>query len=154
MVARKGAAIPQHILDKIKKIKMSDQKTIPEVRKKELTKIADFVSSQFSQGNITLLEDIVHFERLNLYIDHYEDAFDGMLVFVEQQFHIYVNIDRRNALDTNRCRFSLSHELAHYYINEHRIGLQSGLMEPHGSLTDLNKRDPIELEADYFAGCL
>jgi len=44
--------------------------------------------------------------------------------------------------------------LAHYYINEHRIRLQSGLLEPHGSLTDLNKHDPIELEADYFAVCL
>ena len=133
---------------------MEEQRTIPEHRKKELSKIADFVSSQFSQRNVTLLERIVVFENINLYIDHYENFFDGMLVFDKDAFHIHLNIDRKNTLDTARGRFSLSHELAHYYINEHRIGLQSGLLEPHGSLTSLNKHDPIELEADYFAGCL
>lgn len=133
---------------------MTELKIIPEVRKKELNKIADFVSSQFSKGNVTLLEDIIKFEELNLYVDHYENCFDGMLVFDEEQFHIHINIDRGNKIDTNRGRFSLSHELAHYYINEHRIGLRSGLLEPHASFTDGNQHDPIELEADYFAGCL
>ncbi|WP_084163992.1 ImmA/IrrE family metallo-endopeptidase [Olivibacter sitiensis] len=134
---------------------MAEQRTIPEIRKKELNRIADYVSSMFSDGNVTLLEEIVHFERLNLYIDHYEDYFDGMLVYGDYEFHIHINRDRGNDLHTNRGRFSLSHELAHYYINEHRIGLQSGLLEPHTSFTDgKNKNDPIELEADYFAGCL
>lgn len=133
---------------------MEEQRTIPEHRKKELSKIADFVSLQFSQRNITLLERIVVYENINLYIDHYENFFDGMLVFDQDGFHIHLNIDRKNTLDTPRGRFSLSHELAHYYINEHRIGLQSGLLKPHGSLTSLNKHDIIELEADYFAGCL
>ncbi|MFC6101232.1 ImmA/IrrE family metallo-endopeptidase [Olivibacter domesticus] len=133
---------------------MEEQRTILEQRKKELSKIADFVSSQFSAKNVTLLEEIVAFENINLYIDHYENFFDGMLVFDDDEFHIHLNIDRKNDLTTTRGRFSLGHELAHYYINEHRIGLQSGLLEPHGSLTNLNKHDPIELEADYFAGCL
>jgi len=133
---------------------MEGQRTITEHRKKELSKIADFVSTQFSHKNITLLDQIVAFENINVYIDHYEDFFDGMLVFDEDEFHIHLNVDRKNTLDTVRGRFSLSHELAHYYINEHRIGLQSGLLEPHGSLTSLNKHDSIELEADYFAGCL
>ena len=133
---------------------MTELKIIPQVRKKELSKIADFVSSLFSKENVTLLEDIVKFEELHLYFDHYEECFDGMLVYDEEQFHIHINIDRGNNIDTNRGRFSLSHELAHYYINEHRIGLQSGLLEHHASFTDANKHDLIELEADYFAGCL
>jgi Zn-dependent peptidase ImmA (M78 family) len=133
---------------------MDEQRTIPEVRKKELSKMADFVSSQFSDRNTTQLINIVEFESINLYVDHYEDSFDGMLVFDEGDFHIHLNIDRKNNINSTRGRFSLSHELAHYYINEHRIGLQNGLLEPHGSITDLNKHDPIELEADYFAGCL
>ncbi|WP_257670491.1 ImmA/IrrE family metallo-endopeptidase [Parapedobacter tibetensis] len=77
-----------------------------------------------------------------------------MLVYDDNEFHIHINQDRGNDLHTNRGRFSLSHELAHYYINEHRIGLQSGLLEPHASFTDGGNNDPIELEADYFAGCL
>lgn len=133
---------------------MNGQKTILETRKRELNKLADFLSSEFSNGNVTHLEDIIKFEELNLYVDHYEDCFDGMLVFDDDEFHIHINIDRGNDLDTNRGRFSLSHELAHYYINEHRIGLQSGLLHPHASFTDTNHDEPLELEADYFAGCL
>ncbi|CAM3690698.1 ImmA/IrrE family metallo-endopeptidase [Sphingobacterium prati] len=133
---------------------MEDQKMITGHRKKELNKIADFVSVQFSTKNVTRLDLIVESEQINLYIDHYENFFDGMLVFDEGEFHIHLNIDRKNSLETTRGRFSLAHEIAHYYINEHRIGLQNGLLEPHGSITDLNNSDPIELEADYFAGCL
>ena len=133
---------------------MSDQKIISPVRKKELNKVADIVSAQFFHANVTLLEGIVQFEQISLYVDNYEDAFDGMLVFDDEEFHIHLNVDRGNTLETNRGRFSLSHELAHYYINEHRIGLQSGLLEPHCSLVDINKQDPIEIEADYFASCL
>jgi Zn-dependent peptidase ImmA (M78 family) len=127
---------------------------ITAVRKKELSKLADFVSGLFSKNNVTLLEDIVAYEDLQLYVDHYEDCFDGMLVFDEGNFHIHLNEDRGNLLNTNRGRYSLGHELAHYYINEHRIGLQTGLLEPHTSFSEADKNDLIELEADYFAGCL
>jgi len=44
--------------------------------------------------------------------------------------------------------------LGHYYINEHRIGLQTGLLEPHTSFAEVDKNDLNKLEADYFAGCL
>ncbi|TZF84554.1 hypothetical protein FW774_06085 [Pedobacter sp. BS3] len=106
---------------------MEDQKKIADHRKKELSRIADFVSAQFSVKNVTELDLIVEFEQINLYIDHYENFFDRMLVFDEGEFHIYLNIDRRNSLDTTGGRFSLAHEIAHYYINEHRIGLQNGI---------------------------
>lgn len=123
-------------------------------RKKELSKLADFVSGLFSNGSVTQLDKIVAFEGVELYIDHYEDCFDGMLVYDEEQFHIHLNIDRRNDLTTTRGRYSLSNELGHYYINEHRIGLQTGELEPHTSFSEADKNDLIELEADYFAGCL
>jgi len=127
---------------------------ISPTRKSELSKLADFVSSMFSEGYVTKLEDIVEFEQLEIYVDHYEDCFDGMLVYDEDQFHIHINLDRGNDWTTNRGRFSISHELAHYLIDVHRIGLQTGLLEPHTSFAEADKNDLIELEADYFAGCL
>jgi Zn-dependent peptidase ImmA (M78 family) len=133
---------------------MSETKELTEARKKELSKLADFVSGMFAKGNITLLEEITAFEELQVYTDHYEDCFDGMLVYDEDRFHIHINLDRGNNWDTNRGRYSLGHELGHYYINEHRIGLQSGALEPHTSFAEADKNDLIELEADYFAGCL
>jgi Zn-dependent peptidase ImmA (M78 family) len=133
---------------------MDAQRTIPAVRKKAISKLADDVSNLFSKGLMTSLEEIVGFENLHLYVDHYEDCFDGMLVYDDSEFHIHLNIDRNNTTGSSRGRYSLAHELGHYYINEHRIGLQTGMLEPHGSISDGTSTDLIELEADYFASCL
>ncbi len=116
--------------------------------------MAQYVASQFYQSNATDLGAIAKFERLNFYYDRYEDTFDGMLLFDEKDFHIHINIDRGNGPTTKRGNFTFAHELAHYFIDEHRIGLQSGILEAHGSVHEVNQRNPIEYEADYFASCL
>src|SRR5690606_5416108 len=85
---------------------------------------------------------------------HYENAFDGMLLYDGRHFHIHINIDRGNTKTSKRGRFSLAHELGHYFINEHRIGLKYGLIEAHASVNTLARQTLIELEADYFASCL
>lgn len=123
-------------------------------RKKQINKLANFIACEFSSGNVTSLEAIIEDEELPLYLDHYEDYFDGMLVYDATRFHVHVNLDRGNALTKKRGRFTLAHELGHYFIDEHRIGLKHGLLEPHASLHDVNHISQIELEADYFASCL
>lgn len=123
-------------------------------RKIQINKLANFIACEFSVGNTTFLEAIVEDEELPLHLDHYEDCFDGMLVYDVTRFHVHVNLDRGNALSKKRGRFTLAHELGHYFIDEHRIGLKYGSLEPHGSLHDVNHVNQIELEADYFASCL
>lgn len=51
-----------------------------------------------------------------------------------------------------RVRFSLAHELGHYYLPEHRQRLLSG--STHNSETDFGSKSPIELQADEFAADL
>jgi hypothetical protein len=51
-----------------------------------------------------------------------------------------------------RVRFSLGHELAHYYVPAHREYLLRG--ENHNSVSDFRSKDPREKEADEFAACL
>lgn len=127
---------------------------ITEERKKALSKLAVFIAEEFSSDNVTQLETIAEAEQIELHIDHYEDSFDGMLVYDDGQFHIHLNADRGNDLNSNRGRFSLAHELAHYFIDEHRIPLMTGEVAPHGSLHDFENNDIVEEEADYFAACL
>jgi len=124
------------------------------IRRKKISDFTAYISNEFSDGNVTSLEDILEFEELPCHFDHYEDYFDGMLLFDQQRFHIHINIDRRNSLESKRGRFTLAHELAHYFIDEHRIGLKHGLLQPHGSKHNINHKDEIEKEADYFASCL
>lgn len=123
-------------------------------RKKALSNFASFIAEDYSSSNVTQLEKIAEDEHINIHPDHYENYFDGMLVYDEDSFHIHLNMDRGNSLELPRGRFSFAHELAHFFIEEHRIPLMTGEVSPHGSLHDFKHNDKIENEADYFAACL
>lgn len=123
-------------------------------RKTQLNKLVEFIAKDFSSGNLTLLSKIADYEEVPFYFDNYEDAFDGMLLYDNRNFHIHINIDTGNREDSKRGRFTFAHELGHFFIDEHRLGLKYGLLEPHASFHNLNQKSKIEEEADYFAGCL
>jgi Zn-dependent peptidase ImmA (M78 family) len=125
-------------------------------RKTQISKLAEFVANEFSDRNLTLLNKIANFEDVPVHYDNYEDAFDGMLLYdIEStDFHIHINTDNGNKKNSKRGRFTLAHELGHFFLDEHRLGLKYGLLEPHASFHNLNQKSLIEEEADYFAGCL
>jgi len=117
-------------------------------------RLAEYIALQFSE-KITPLEQIVTDEELDLFYDNYEsNTFDGMTIFDNGNFYIHLNIDKGNRPDSDRGRFTLAHELGHYFIDTHRIGLKNGLLEPHPSHTNQKQFHAIEREADYFASCL
>lgn len=123
-------------------------------RKRHLGKLAEFVALEHSDATATDLLAIARFEEVQVHFDSYECAFDGMLVADGTDFHIHVDIDNGNSPTQKRSRFTLAHELGHYFIDEHRLGLLSGALEPHPSRQDPRTTDPIEVEANYFASCL
>lgn len=125
-------------------------------RKTQISKLAEDIAHEHSQGNLTLLNEIADFEGVPVHYDNYEDAFDGMLVYDTDSngFHIHINIDNGNCQDSNRGRFTLAHELGHFFLDEHRLGLKYGILEPHASFHNINQKSLIEEEADYFASCL
>jgi Zn-dependent peptidase ImmA (M78 family) len=129
---------------------------IPQHRKIQISEFAEFVAAQFSARNLTLLNEIAKFEDVPVHFDNYENAFDGMLLYDtdNNDFHIHINIDNGNTLDSKRGRFTLAHERGHFFLEEHRLGLKYGLLEPHVSFHNLNQKSLIEEEADYFASCL
>jgi hypothetical protein len=74
---------------------------IQELRRKALSKFANLIALEFSEQNVTQLEKIAQSEGLQVYEDHYEDSFDGMLVCDEEnEFHIHINLDRNNSLQS------------------------------------------------------
>lgn len=127
---------------------------ITDLRKKKINKLTAELAVAYSSGNITLLDKLAKAEDVSICYDDYENAFDGMLLFDQQDFYIHINYAKGNRPDSKRGRFTLAHELGHFFIDEHRIGLKSGALQPHGSITELKEKDLIELEADYFASCL
>ena len=115
---------------------------------------AECIASQFDE-KIIPLEKIVAEEELDVFYDDYEtNTFDGMTIFDRGKFYIHLNTAKNNHPNSDRGRFTLAHELGHYFIDTHRIGLRKGLLEPHPSHPNRNQFYAIEREADYFASCL
>jgi len=127
---------------------------LTDIRKKKLTELAEYIAMAHRRGHVVILEDIVRRENLHLHYDSYERTFDGMLVYDEEDFHIHIDNDSGNWQGSKKGNFTLAHELAHYFIDEHRIGLKNFAFPPHGSRFDLGQQDPKELEADHFASNL
>ncbi|WP_309613987.1 ImmA/IrrE family metallo-endopeptidase [Flavobacterium sp.] len=121
---------------------------------RKIKKLAEFIALKYDE-KITPLEEIIKEEGLRVFFDNYEKGtFDGMTIYEDDNFFIHINIDNGNRIDSARGRFTLAHELGHYLIDSHRIGLMSGLLEPHPSKTNQKQFYEIEREADYFASCL
>jgi len=116
-----------------------------------IKQLAESISCLYERD--ILLESIIEEEGLELYYDDYGDSFDGM-TFFDNGFYIHLNEKRGNRHGTARGRFTLAHELGHYFIDNHRIGLKNGLLKPHGSISKPERFHRIEREADYFAACL
>lgn len=122
--------------------------------KSNIKKLAESIALGFDE-KITPLDKIIKEEELEVFYDNYDKGtFDGMTIFDEGNFYIHINTANNNKSNNGRGRFTLAHELGHYIIDSHRIGLMYGLLEPHTSKTNQKQLYEIEREADYFASCL
>ncbi|WP_422858635.1 ImmA/IrrE family metallo-endopeptidase [Flagellimonas sp. S174] len=119
-----------------------------------IKELAESIALEYKE-KITPLNSILDDEGLAVFYDSYgKNTFDGMTFYDNGKFFIHLNTDLGNRPDSARGRFTLAHELGHYYIDSHRIGLKKGLLEPHPSRTNQKQFNQIEREADFFASCL
>ena len=107
----------------------------------------------------TSLETIVEEELLNVIYDDYgSNTFDGLTMFEPStdEFYIHINTTRGNRQDSPKGRFTLAHELGHYFLPHHRLALMRGKIRPHGSINYLTDNESwlLEREADSFASKL
>jgi len=100
-------------------------------------------------------------ELIRIICDDYgSTTFDGLTWFEpdSDEFFIHMNTNpsKKNTLNHLKGRFTLAHELGHYFIPAHRLGLIKGYLKPHGSVSFLNNLPAwqIEREADAFASTL
>src|SRR5688572_556417 len=103
---------------------------ITDQRKRVISNIAETLAQHHCIGNATNLHAILASERIPICRDDYEDAFEGMLYFSEGTFSLHVN-NSTNVKDSKRERFTLAHEIGHYSLDEHRLGLKYGKLKPH-----------------------
>lgn len=129
---------------------------LPLDRELEIIEIADLVGQTHSPGEFVCPKKILAAEQLKYSVGAYGlKTFDGMIEFRNDRFFIYCNSDRGNHPDQPRGRFTLGHELGHFYIPEHNQALRNGAPR-HQSKCGLFDGQQVteELEADLFAAHL
>jgi len=132
--------------------------TSEQERQRRLDDIADLaegVSDEYTKASQrTEPEAIIAAKKITLSFGDYADAFDGLLEHKNGAFHIYGNLHRLKSRESGRARFTLAHELGHFFIDDHRRELQSGRTPSHPSFSDYQSKNPVEQEADHFASHL
>jgi Zn-dependent peptidase ImmA (M78 family) len=127
---------------------------IPLTVRNEIERISSYLADTYRKGMATDLVAICREEEIEICLDDYGPHFDGMLVWHAGSFSIHLNTARGNTLESLRGRFSLSHELGHFFLTSHRLGIQSGLLPAHPSNGHLVHSEKMEIEADLFASSL
>ena len=109
---------------------------------------------------IPLLE-VAEEEIIKVICDDYgSTTFDGLTWFEADTdvffIHLNTNRARNNKPESVKGRFTLAHELGHYFIPHHRLGLMNGELKPHGSINYMTNQNAwqIERDADAFASNL
>lgn len=127
---------------------------LPPARRQEIADLAEAVSELHCPTGRVDPGTIADNKGITLSYGDYGTAFDGMLEHRAGRFHIYCNTARTGLPDSPRARFTVAHELGHYYLDEHRLALVAQRVAPHPSHCDFESSLLAELEADHFAANL
>lgn len=123
-------------------------------RKSEVIDLAEFIALEYAiEGKINPRK-IATEKGIPVIDARYKNYFDGMLMYCAEQFYIYCNLDKVGGKETPRARFTIAHELGHYFLPEHRQVLLSGQSLHHGSNCEYSSTNLVEREADLFASHL
>ena len=133
---------------------MSRDGRISPERELDIAELAEEVADSHCPGSRVDPVKIIEANGITFSFGRYANAFDGLLEYQDGRFHIYSNLDRVEDRDGPRARFTLGHELGHFYINEHRNALKKGLAPSHPSFCEYTSTHLVEREADHFASNL
>lgn len=130
---------------------MSKRRHLKRHRTQEIADLAEEVAgNQFPVDPIAIVRAQ---SEISLRRGQFGDAFDGLLEWRDGHFWIYSNLERVGSPESPRERFTIAHELGHYFIDEHRNALINGIGR-HPSFSEFQSDELVEREADLFASRL
>lgn len=121
----------------------------------ELSALADAVLHEHNPTDKPVdPEAIARVKGLVVVYGYYGEAFDGLLRHRNGDFTVFCNLSRVEGKRTHRAKFTLAHELGHFFISNHRNALRSGLAVHHPSFCEYESKLFVEQQADCFASNL
>jgi len=127
-------------------------KPLSEDRKAFISDLAEFIHEEYRSSNGFDPFRLADHIGLKYSIGSYGSYFDGRLEYQDGEFFIFINESLSKSRD--RLKFTMAHELGHFFIDDHRNALANGLSPAHSSFTGFSTNSIIEQEADFFAACL
>lgn len=124
------------------------------IREQDIAELAEAIAEEYFPASRVEPSEIIKAKGISISFGLYGDYFDGLLEHRNGRFHIFANLQRLESIDSPRARFTLGHELGHYFIDEHRNALAMGLAPSHPSICEYESGLPVEREADHFASSL
>lgn len=121
-------------------------------RADSIRSLAEMIAEDFQTPNGTDLNAVMDDSSIELFTDTFPEPFDGLLIKDSQGFRVACNLTTGNNPNSPRGRFTVAHELGHYYIDEHRIALANQMMPSMGERAI--EDNMMEREADLFASHL
>jgi hypothetical protein len=121
-----------------------------------LAELAESVAEESSPcGERVDLASIARAHGITLSWNDYGGCFDGLLQCRNGRFHLFCHLEEGRDRGDGRARFTVAHELAHFFIPEHRRALTAEAVSAHPSFSgSLYSDGGVEAEADYFASRL
>ncbi len=131
--------------------KKNNSYLLPE-RSQEIAEYGSKIGEKAIKGECVDILSVLNAHDIELCVDHFGHEFDGLLELVEDLFILYCNKSKGNYPESPRGRFTIAHELGHFFIDEHRLAITQYRMP---SLGEYAPEDIlIEREADLFASRL
>lgn len=120
-------------------------------RYEELAELAESIAEENFVNGKTDLEMILNKKNIILVKGNYEKYFVGTLYHKSKAFTVFLNMDMLDEHKIPRIRFTIAHELGHFFIDEHRNLLKSGTSISFNASHNCNLN---EKEANHFASFL
>lgn len=113
----------------------------------------DLGNRNLFRGKVNL-EKIAKGKHIRFIESNYGKHFLGQLVHYSHRFYILLNTDQLTMSESGRIRFTIAHELGHYFIDGHRSKLAKGIsLSFNGDLSEQECKK-IEIAANHFAANL
>lgn len=120
----------------------------------DIAELAEDLGNRFLFRGKVNLEKIANGKRIRFIESNYGNHFLGQLVHYSRKFYILLNTDQLTKSESGRIRFTIAHELGHYFIDGHRSKLAKGIsLSFSGDLSEQECKR-IEIAANHFAANL